>query len=351
MNYQNLGPYLTYNETTSAYTYKFPDTIENKPVVGLNGCIFGYPYYTCQYSGSDIGVVHGSFDRIDLPSNLEILGSSCFYDIYSSSDDGTQITLPYSLKALLGSTRRDAWTSSNSFCDCTLDLSPNMIDGKLVLPDLDYCAPGTLYNLLYNSTTSLAENTKYIESVSNPYAYYYNTSGDTEVNIEEGCNYVIDIPSSVSTITFPSTLKALPSLHNLSSLTNITFTSLAVITEIPSSFCYQISNLTSINIPEGITTINQEAFSYCSKLADITLPSTITYIGSNSFSEGYGVSNLNKVIKIKAKEPPRLYNSSVLAYSNSNISKIIVPQGCLDKYKKASNWSTHASKMEESAEW
>jgi DNA-directed RNA polymerase subunit RPC12/RpoP len=112
-----------------------------------------------------------------------------------------------------------------------------------------------------------------------------------------------------------------------------------------------VNSVTDIIIPEGIETICKNAFSYCKSLKNITLPSTLTYIDYDAFYEGYGTSNLGKVIKIKAKIPPRLYNYSSLVYNINNLSKLIVPKGCLDAYKKASNWSAFASKMEESTEW
>jgi hypothetical protein len=352
MDYRKLGPYLTRNETTSAYTYKFPDTIEDKPVVGLSGHLFGYPYYNCQYI-SGLDEFYHSFDKIELPCNLEILGGSCFYDLRYAAENGINLTLPSSLKALLGSTRADSWTSSNSFCGGRFDLSSNMVDGKLVIPDLDYCS-GSLYSLIYNSNISLDENDSYIASPTNQYTYYFSSNTESSnLVIEEGCKHVLGIPSSVTAITLPSTLKSLPSLQSRSSLTSLSlnFTDLTIINTIPSSFCYQCSNLTAINVPEGITKINRDAFGYCSKLADITLPSTLTYVDYDAFYEGYNASNLGKIIRIKATTPPQLYSSSSLVYNKNNLSKIIVPQGCLDKYKNASNWSTFATKMEESTEW
>jgi hypothetical protein len=167
-------------------------------------------------------------------------------------------------------------------------------------------------------------------------------------------NPTINIVTNES-IQMPSTISSLPSscLCYKNSLTNISFAETIATTEIPSSFCTNSSNtaFTDLIIPEGIETIGRNAFAYCKSLKNITLPSTLTYINYDAFYEGYGANNLNKVFKIKAKEPPRLYNSSVLANTSTNISKIIVPKDCLDKYKKASNWSSYASKMEESTEW
>ena len=44
------------------------------------------------------------------------------------------------------------------------------------------------------------------------------------------------------------------------------------------------SGLTSITIPEGVTYIGENAFSFCSDLTSITIPNSVTSIGSGAFS-------------------------------------------------------------------
>lgn len=353
INHIKLNEHAIYDENTNGYNFKFPDIIDNKPVISINGFTFGY---NCNcYRNNDSTAFNGSFNKIDLPANLEILGGGCFSSMLHSGSNGLKIYLPSSLKVLLGSNRTESYSPSNSFSYGTFDLSSNIVNGNIIMPDLDYAATGTLYSIFQNGIYyNLPENTTYIATPTNQYAYYANVNSESSnLVIEEGCKYIITTPSSISAITLPSTLKALPDLSYKSSLTNITFADGLSVTEIPSSFCYYSSNsaFTSIVIPEGITTINSEAFAYCKYLNNITLPSTLKTIGSLGFYEGYGVSNLNKVIQVKATTPPTLYNTSSLRSNNDNIAKIIVPQGTLDTYKKASVWSSFASKMEESTEW
>ncbi len=50
-----------------------------------------------------------------------------------------------------------------------------------------------------------------------------------------------------------------------------------------SAFSY-CSSLTSITIPEGVTSIGSSVFSYCSSLTSITIPESVTSIGSSAFS-------------------------------------------------------------------
>jgi len=48
---------------------------------------------------------------------------------------------------------------------------------------------------------------------------------------------------------------------------------------------YISRNLTSITIPEGVTSIGNYAFSYCQQLPSITLPSTLLSIGNDAFAQ------------------------------------------------------------------
>lgn len=49
------------------------------------------------------------------------------------------------------------------------------------------------------------------------------------------------------------------------------------------NFAFYWSGLTEIILPDGLTTIEKEAFSYCSKLTEITIPQSVTNIGEYAF--------------------------------------------------------------------
>jgi hypothetical protein len=52
-------------------------------------------------------------------------------------------------------------------------------------------------------------------------------------------------------------------------------------------------NLTSINIPSGVTTIGDCAFYYCTSLKSINIPSSVTRIGNNAFYYCSGLTSIN----------------------------------------------------------
>ena len=55
----------------------------------------------------------------------------------------------------------------------------------------------------------------------------------------------------------------------------------------------ECNNLTSINIPDGVTKIGTDAFRDCTSLTSITIPNSVTEIASNAFN---GCSNLTSIV-------------------------------------------------------
>ena len=56
---------------------------------------------------------------------------------------------------------------------------------------------------------------------------------------------------------------------------------------------YDCTNLTSVMIPDSVTSIAASAFEKCSSLASIEIPCSVTSIGDSAFENCY---NLNSII-------------------------------------------------------
>lgn len=54
---------------------------------------------------------------------------------------------------------------------------------------------------------------------------------------------------------------------------------------IPAYLCCELTGLTSINIPNSVTTIGKAAFYGCSNIPSMTIPSSITAISSSAFGD------------------------------------------------------------------
>ena len=116
------------------------------------------------------------------------------------------------------------------------------------------------------------------------------------------------------------------------------------------------SSLTSVNIPNSVTTINDDAFSDCSSLTSVTIPNSVTTIGSEAFSDctnlqkvnignsvktigEYAFNNCTSVTQISSEAVvPPTCESGVFFYINTSKCKLIVPKNSLDAYKQAYQW-------------
>lgn len=95
-------------------------------------------------------------------------------------------------------------------------------------------------------------------------------------------------------------------------------------------------NLTSVIIPEGVTSIGWRSFRQCNYLTSVTLPSTITSINNGGFQQCARLASMT----VLATEPPTLGGADALP-STTVLQTIYVPAASVDAYKTA--WSSYAS--------
>ncbi|MBQ0136258.1 MAG: leucine-rich repeat domain-containing protein, partial [Oscillospiraceae bacterium] len=95
------------------------------------------------------------------------------------------------------------------------------------------------------------------------------------------------------------------------------------------------SRLTSINIPNSVTSIGDQAFYGCTNLPGIVIPNSVTSIGIQAF---YGCSSLTN-IKVKWSMPLSLKTSSEVFYNVDTKNCILyVPKGTYNRYASADVW-------------
>lgn len=141
------------------------------------------------------------------------------------------------------------------------------------------------------------------DSVSGAIYQYYGNSKDYHYYIPSGIKSVTitggEIPyhafyncSELTSITIPDGVTSIggAAFYNCCGLTNITIPdSVASISNGVFSDC---NGLTSITIPDSVASIDSSAFSGCSGLTSITIPDSVTSIGNYAFS---GCSGLTSV--------------------------------------------------------
>ncbi|MBR5640346.1 MAG: leucine-rich repeat protein [Muribaculaceae bacterium] len=78
--------------------------------------------------------------------------------------------------------------------------------------------------------------------------------------------------------------------NNLKNIQSFTFGNEVEI--IPACLCYRLTGLTSVFIPNLVTSIGNSSFSGCTGLTSVTIPNNVTEIGNSAF---YGCSSLTSV--------------------------------------------------------
>ena len=111
------------------------------------------------------------------------------------------------------------------------------------------------------------------------------------------------------------------------------------VTSIGNSAFSGCTSLTRIEIPASVTSIGNSAFSGCTSLTRIEIPASVTSIGNNAFS---GCTNL-LIAFLESETPPTLGSG---AFSGCTaLNAIGVPAGTAVAYKAADGWLDYAEKI------
>lgn len=119
------------------------------------------------------------------------------------------------------------------------------------------------------------------------------------------------------------------------------------VTSIGSSAFSRCSNLTQVTLPNNITTLKSNTLYNCTKIKFLTIPESVTTIEYNAIGIGRNVEGDKATITFLGTTPPTIHSTP---FSINYIEKIIVPKGCGDAYKSATNWANFADYIEEAAE-
>ena len=125
------------------------------------------------------------------------------------------------------------------------------------------------------------------------------------LNIFSGC-------SNLTSINIPETVTSIGKsvFYECSSLTSITIPN--SVTSIGDYAFYKCMNLTSINVPQSVTSIGNEAFYGCSSLTSITLPNSVTSIGTNAFLGCMNLTSINVPQSVTSIKKNTFYGCSSL---------------------------------------
>lgn len=184
-----------------------------------------------------------------------------------------------------------------------------------------------------------------------PYILSHSSSNDNRNNVYQSSllkaeigtgihigDYAFYFCRSLSSITIPNTITSIGKYAFTScfSLLGITIPN-NIINIIENTFetCYSLSNIT---MPNTITNIGNYAFMMCSCLSNITIPNSVASIGDYAFVKCYSMKYYDFTS-----------HTSILSLSSAGVfngipadCEIRVPASLAEEWKAATNWATYA---------
>ncbi len=209
--------------------------------------------------------------------------------------------------------------------------------------------PNTVFSVgtfaFYNCTTLTS-----VALPNNPNASYGNSAfrqctGLTSITIPDLCTsisgsgtYIFYHCINLSNVILPNSLKTISvgAFGQCTSLKNINLPN-ALTTIGESSFAE--SGLTSIKIPNSVTSIEKFAFNGCFDLTSLNIPNLVTSLDIYTLN---ACTSLNK-ITIFNSTPPTISSSTTLIGVNTTTCILAVPKGAVGAYTANSYWGTFSN--------
>ena len=189
---------------------------------------------------------------ITIPGSVTSIGNSAF----SGCTGLTSITIPNSVTSI----GEGAFKGCNNLTSMTLPFV-----GASVTAHSGY---DEVFGYIFGYTTTTKESS----TVSGATYQYYGNSK----------YYHYYIPSSITSVTITGRTIPYRAFYNCTGLTSVTIPD--GVTSIGAGAFWGCSGLTSVTIPDSVTSIGGGAFAGCTSLITVTIPDGVTSIGVNAFN-------------------------------------------------------------------
>ena len=145
--------------------------------------------------------------------------------------------------------------------------------------------------------------------------------------------------TNISSVTIPNSVTSIENATFQGCTRLISITIPNSVTSIGAGAFEDCKNLPSITIPNSVTSIGEHAFYGCTGLTSITIPSSVTSIGGNAFM---WCTNIRQVTCL-ATIPPKIYDRAFFTlgfYEQIDYEPctLLVPCESVEDYKKAYDW-------------
>ena len=273
-------------------------------------------YQGITYDVTAIG--NDAFEYCDSLTSIDIPNSITSIGDYTFYDCSslTSVTIPNSVTSI----------GNHAFSGCSSLTSVTIPNGVTSIGNcaFSYCSNLTTLNFNAINCNDLGSST--------PSTFSHNITtiniGDSVQRIPAYFAYNLD---SLTSIDIPNSVTSIGNnaFRDCISLTSVTIGN--GVTSIGNKAFYSCSSLTSIDIPNSVTSIGNSAFEDCSSLTLLNIGSGVNHIGRNAFAYCNFLLNVN----CSAVNPPTIFDNTSFPYPNS--ASLTVPCGSLEAYSNPSN--------------
>ena len=261
-----------------------------------------------------------------IPNSVTSIGSSAFQDCSGL----TSVTIPNSVTSI----------GSYAFWGCSGLTTVNVL-----------CSPTSIGSGIFINCNNIKEAVFDCETITSIMSGKTSlgkiTINGSVKNIESsafsGCSGLtsVIIPNSVTSIGSSAfqDCSGLTSVH-ISDITVWCKISFGNLSSNPLSYAHHLylngEEIKDLVIPNGVTSIGENAFYGCSGLISVTIPNNVTSIGNNAFG-GCDLQEVDSWI-----ENPYNINTNTFSDNTFNVATLYVPDGTINNYEAKDGWKKFA---------
>ena len=315
------GSPFYYNSLYHIKSFTFGDNVEYIPA-DLCSRMSGLTSITIPNSVTSIGESAfsscSSLTSITIPNSVTSIGDETFYNC----DDLTSITIPNSITSI----------GNEVFSGC--DRLTSIIMGNAVPPTLGSDA------IRKKTLIYIPDGAKSVyQSVWGSDYLYLNNETTLSINVETPgtlVDLILDAglrPINVVKLIVEGTLNDDDFKCIQETMTSLAVLDMSKVTNTSGvNFC-ESGTLVDIFLPENLIFIDDEAFAYCSRLTSIKIPQSVTTIGNEAFCNNFALKNvyISDIaawcnIEFESYSSNPFWYAETLYLNNVEVTNLVIPE-------------------------